>query len=135
MIGSTSSGDWPGSSLRSTTSSTVPGITLRRSEASIIVGASVKESSGSIVSTASRSTSASLTSTSSGRGCSPSTASRKPATSGPIEGSGRYAASLSISGAALTSALSAIPGSDAWPLRPCTVIRIGALIFSAVAQR
>ena len=95
----------------------------------------MNESSGSIVSTASWSTAASRSSTSSGAGCSPSTASRKPATSGPIDGSGRYAASFSISGAALTSALSAIPGIEAWPLRPCTVTRNGELIFSAAAQR
>ena len=67
MIGSTSSGVWPGSSRRSTTSSHVPGITLRRSDASIIVGESVNESSGSIVSTASGSTAASRASTSSAR--------------------------------------------------------------------
>ncbi len=49
--------------------------------------------------------------------------------------SGWYAASFSISGAAFTSALSAIPGIDACPLRPCTVIWKGELIFSAAAQR
>ena len=56
-------------------------------------------------------------------------------TSGPIVGSGRYAASRSISAAALTSALSAMPGIEAWPLRPRTVIRNGADIFSAAAAR
>ena len=38
-------------------------------------------------------------------------------------------------GAALTSALSAIDGIDAWPLRPRTWTRNGALIFSPTAQR
>ena len=61
---------------------------VRRSDASIIVGERVKESRGSIVSTASWSTAARRESTSAGAGCSPSTASRKPATSGPIVGSG-----------------------------------------------
>ena len=41
----------------------------------------------------------------------------------------------SISGAAFTSALSAIPGTEAWPARPCTISRNGALIFSAGEQR
>ena len=45
---------------------------------------------------------------------------------------GRNATSRSISGAAFTSALSAIAGIDAWPERPCTRRRNGALIFSAV---
>ena len=39
-----------------------------------------------------------------------------------------------MSGAAFTSALSAIAGRDAWPLRPWTRIRNGELIFSAVEQ-
>ena len=50
-------------------------------------------------------------------------------------GSGRYADSRSISRAALTSALSAIDGSDAWPLRPWTRRTNGEVIFSAVAHR
>ena len=45
------------------------------------------------------------------------------------------APSRSISGAALTSALSAIAGIDACPLRPCTRSRNGDVIFSAVAHR
>ena len=111
-------------------------MTFRRSDASIIVGESVSESSGSTSSDRER-----VDRAAAGRaprpagGRSPSTASRKPPTSGPIAGSGRYAASASISGAALTSALSAIPGIDAWPLRPCTRSRNGAVIFSALAQR
>ena len=63
MIGSTSSGVWPGRSLLSTVSSTVPGITFRRSEAAIIVGESVNASSGSIVSAASGSSARSRSST------------------------------------------------------------------------
>jgi hypothetical protein len=41
----------------------------------------------------------------------------------------------SISFAALTSALSAIDGIDAWPLRPRTRNTNGELIFSAVEAR
>ena len=43
--------------------------------------------------------------------------------------------SRATSGAAFTSALSAIAGIDACPLRPCTRRRNGELIFSAVEQR
>ena len=68
---------------------------------------------------------------SSAGGTSSSTTERKPSTSGPSCGSGRKAASRSISRAALTSALSAMPGIEAWPERPRTRSRNGAVIFSA----
>jgi len=55
--------------------------------------------------------------------------------SGSSLGIGLYAPSRSISGAALTSALSAMPGIEAWPLRPRTMSLNGEDIFSAVAQR
>ena len=60
---------------------------------------------------------------------------RSASTSGPSSGSARNPPSRSISGAALTSALSAIPGIEPWPLRPRTVIVNGADIFSAVEQK
>jgi hypothetical protein len=107
---------------------------LRFFEASISVGARVVPRSGSTMSPASGWTALATLTASIGRGTSPQTACRKAATSGPTSGSSRNTPSRSTIGAAFTSALSAIPGRDAWPLRPWMVIRNGALIFSAVEQ-
>jgi hypothetical protein len=49
-------------------------------------------------------------------------------------GSGSYSPSAWMYRAALTSALSAIPGIEACPLRPLTRRTNGEDIFSAVAQ-
>ncbi len=56
-------------------------------------------------------------------------------TSGSRLGSSSARPSRSMSGAAFTSALSAMPGIEAWPLRPKTRTTNGAVIFSATPQR
>src|SRR5947199_253331 len=68
-------------------------------------------------------------------GDSPVTSRSSASTSGISCRSGRNAPIFSISGAAFTSALSAMPGMDAWPLRPRTRRRNGALCFSAGEQK
>ena len=107
-------------------------MTFRLREAEIIVGENVGVSSGSISSAAVRCSAAALATTSPAEGTSPSTVRRNASTSGWICGSGSYAAIRSIRRAALTSALSAIPGIEAWPERPWTWISNGAVSFSAV---
>ena len=106
------------------------GMTFRFRDAEIIVGANVGASSGSISSAAVVCSARVRSTTDSTGGTSPSTARRNAATSGWICCCGRYAAIRSIRRAALTSALSAIPGIDAWPERPCTrdVERRGQLL-------
>ena len=131
--GSISAGVCPGSRRQSTTISQSAGMTLRFREAEIIVGANVGASSGSINSATVASRSRARATTSPGLGTSPSSARRKTSTSSWICGSGRYAAIRSTRRAALTSALSAMPGIDAWPERPCTRTLKGAVSFSAVA--
>ena len=69
-----------------------------------------------------------------GGGTEPVTAARKPSASGPSRGSSRYSAMCSMSLAALTRALSAMPGRAAWPLRPRTSRPNGDEVFSAAAQ-
>ena len=119
----------------STVISQSAGITFRLSEACAIVGAHVIPSSGSISSPASGAIARAAVSASGAGGTSPSSACRKPSTSGISRGSTENDPSRSTSGAAFASALSAIPGIDAWPLRPCTRSMNGELIFSAVEQR
>ena len=92
-------------------------------------------SSGSISSPASGAIARAAVSASGAGGTSPSSARRKPSTSGIRRGSTVNAPSRSTSGAAFASALSAIPGIDACPLRPYTRNMNGELIFSAVEQR
>ena len=115
---------------------TSAGITFRFCDASIIVGASVSESSGSTSAPASG-----WTSPGAARPPPPPAAPRRAAARAAPRsrascraraGTRRAARSAR---AAFTSALSAIPGIDAWPLRPCTRSLNGALIFSADAQR
>ena len=108
---------------------------MRFCDAVIIVGETVGESSASIIPAAAGSTFRAAASASSAGGVDPHTAARNASTSGMSCGSGANSASRSISAAALTSALSAIDGSDACPLRPCTRRTKGELIFSAAAQR
>ena len=110
-------------------------MTLRLFEAVIIVGETVGESSGSIIAAAAGSTPAQPRAPGRVGGTEPQTASRNAATSGISCRLGLERRMRSISPAALTSALSAIEGSDAWPLRPWTRRTKGELIFSAVAQR
>ena len=101
-----------------------------------IVGETVIPSSGSISSAASGEIErATLERVARRRQLAGDDAARNASVSGPSCGSAWYSPSRSTSGAALTSALSAIAGIDACPLRPCTRNRNGALIFSAVAQR
>ena len=110
-------------------------MTFRLLEASIIVGESVSASSGSTSAPSSGCTSFARAIASSGGGASPRTASRKPRASGISSFGGSNSASAVTYLAAFTSALSAMPGIDACPLRPCTRSRNGADIFSAVAHR
>jgi hypothetical protein len=83
----------------------------------------------------------SIGSTTARSGCSSSlgslvpTSRRKASASGSVRVLGLYSASRWMSLAARTSALSAIPGIDACPLRPCTRRTNGELIFSAVPHR
>ena len=109
-------------------------MTLRLWDAEMTVGESVVVSSGSRISAAAGSTARAASSASAAGGTEPTTAARKPSVSGPSCGSSRYAAARSMSAAALTSALSAMPGSAAWPLRPCTSRRNGDDAFSAAAH-
>ena len=111
------------------------GITLRFSEACAFVGATVIPSSGSISSPASGETAVAAASASAGGRHRAERRLKNASTSGISCGSIVNAPSRSMSGAALTSALSAIAGIDACPLRPCTRSRNGDVIFSAVAQR
>ena len=111
------------------------GITFRFSDACATVGETVIPSNGSISSPASGETAVAAASASAGAGTEPSAAWKNASTSGTSCGSTVKRPSRSISGAALTSALSAIDGIDACPLRPSTRSRNGEVIFSAVAQR
>ena len=125
----------PGSNRESTITSQIAGITFRFFEALIIVGASVNDSSGSTISAKNSPIPRARSRASSGdAGRSPVTASSSATTSGVRCCSGTYSPSAVMSGAAFTSALSAIPGIDACPLRPRTRRRNGALIFSATEQ-
>ena len=110
-------------------------MTFRFFEASTIVGANVSESSGSTSVRAIGCTASARAAASSTGGTSPRIASSSASVSGRCRRRGRYTASCSTIRAAFTSALSAIDGIEAWPLRPRTRSRNGALIFSAVAQR
>ena len=106
-------------------------MTFRFFEAEMIVGEKVGASSAWTSAPAAGSSRATRAAASCAGGTSPSIATRNASTSGPICGSGRNAAIRSMSFAALTSALSAMAGIDAWPARPCTRRRNGAVIFSA----
>ena len=127
-------GVWPGSSRQSTSISQSAGMTFRFREAEIIVGENVGASSGS-TSSADRRVAARARARRRPRrgGTSPSTARRNASTSCWICGSGRYAAIRSISLAALTSALSAIPASTRGRRGRARGCVNGAVIFSAVA--
>ena len=112
--------------------SQIAGMTFRFFEALIIVGESVSESNGSTISAKNSPIARACSSATRGdAGRSPVTASSSASTSGVRCCSGTYSPRAVINGAAFTSALSAIPGIDACPLRPCTRRRKGALIFSA----
>ena len=111
------------------------GITFCFCEAETIVGERVSPRSGSTSSPASGWTPRATPSASSAPTSRPTSSRRKAATSGSRRGSGRNSARRRISAAALTSALSAIPGIEACPLRPCTRRWNGELIFSAAEQR
>ena len=112
------------------------GMTLRFWDAFAIVGDSVIDSSGSTISASNGATPRACSSTPAGDvGRTPITVSSSASTSGMSCCSGSYAPSASISGAAFTRALSAMPGIDAWPLRPCTRNLKGALIFSDTEHR
>ena len=126
----------PGRSRQSTVTSQRPGMTFRFCDAAIIVGATVIPSSGSTISAATGSIARAAASASLGRRHRVGRrASRNPSVSGISTGSGANAPSRSISRAALTSALSAIPGIEPWPLRPWTRRTNGELRFSADEQR
>ena len=106
-------------------------MTLRFAEPAITVGENVGASNASITAAPTGENGRSRSTASWAGGTSPSTTERNASTSGPSCGSGRYAAIRSISWDALTSGLSAIPGIEAWPERPSTRRRNGAVIFSA----
>ena len=110
-------------------------MTFRLSDACAFVGATVMPSIGSTSSAASGDNARAAASASPAAGTVPVTASKNPATSGISCGSTRCSPSRATRGAALTSALSAIDGIEACPLRPCTRSTNGELIFSAVEQR
>ena len=99
-----------------------------------MVGETVNESSGSTISAAIGSTAAARESASPAPGTSPVTASRNAATSGSSRGATCSSPSRWMSTAALTSALSAMRGIDACPLRPWTRRVNGDVIFSATPQ-
>src|SRR6187200_2238927 len=67
----------------------------------------------------------------------PAIALNSATTSGSRRGSGENSPSSSMSRAAFTRALSAIPGIEAWPLRPCTRRRNAQLdtVARAFVQR
>ena len=111
------------------------GTTFRFCDAEMIVGETVSASSGSISSAASGWTRRATSSASSAPTSRPTSSCMKASTSGSIRGCGRNAAARSTSGTILTSALSAMLGIDACPLRPRTRSRNGELIFSATEQR
>ncbi len=99
-----------------------------------MVGETVVPSIGSTIARTSGGSSATLAASASASGTLPS-ARKKACVSGVRRGGGTKSARCSTRRAARTSALSAIPGIDACPLRPWTRSRKGALIFSAVEQR
>ena len=105
-------------------------MTFRFCDAEIMVGENVAARRGSTTSAAAGATLRVRSTASVAGGTSPSTTPRNSSSSGPSCGSGRNAASRSISRAALTSALSAMPGIEACPERPRTSNRKGAVIFS-----
>jgi hypothetical protein len=109
-------------------------MTFRVFDASIIVGAIVVASIGSTDAAKTLSSSRKRVRAASGEGTSPNTVVKNLTVSGSRCVSGASAASLSMRRAALTRALSAIDGSEAWPLRPWTRRRNGELIFSPVAH-
>jgi hypothetical protein len=106
-------------------------MTFRFCDAEIMVGENVADRSASTTAAPAVVTSRVRSTASCGGGTDPTTAERKASTSGPSCGSGRKAAIRSIRRAALTSALSAMPGIEACPDRPRTRSRNGAVIFSA----
>ena len=110
-------------------------MTFRFFDASIIVGAYVGPTSASSSSPNIGCSSPARSSACSIGGTSPVTARKNASVSGVCCGGCRYAPSRSTSGAALSSALSAMLGTDPCPARPRTRIVNGALIFSAVETR
>ena len=107
--------------------SQIAGMTFRFFDALIIVGDSVSESNGSTTSAKNSPIPRACSSAACGvAGRTPVTVSSSASTSGVSRCSGTYSPSAVINGAAFTSALSAIPGIDAWPLRPWTRSRNGA---------
>jgi hypothetical protein len=117
------------------TTSQMAGMTFRFCEALIIVGENVGARSGSTIAAKKLPISSARPRASCGEvGASPVTASSSAVTSGVSRRAGTKSPSFVISAAALTRALSAMPGMDAWPLRPRTRKRNGALIFSATEQ-
>ena len=120
----------------STVISQSAGITLRFSEACAFVGATVIASSGSISSPASGETAlAARERIVRGRDLAEQRLQEALHLGDQLRRRPRRRRAARSSGAALTSALSAIEGIDACPLRPCTRSRNGELIFSAVEQR
>ena len=125
----------PLASEESTVTSQTAGTTFRFWEAVIIVGVKVGETSGSTSSPSSGPAARASSSASPAEaGVRPVTVRIIASTSGISRRSGSYAPSFSIKGAAFTSALSAMPGIEACPLRPRTRSRNGALIFSDTEQ-
>ena len=118
MISSSSAGDCSGRSRQSHTISQRAGITLRFSEAEIWVGEMVARSMGSIIVAARGTSSPNRSSAATGSNPSPTTSSRKARSSGPTATGVSSRPSRSRIEPALTSALSAMPGMAAWPLRP-----------------
>ena len=92
-----------------------------------MVGDSVAESSGARSCPASGWSSSARRCASTTGGTSPSTVSRNARTSGIRDWGSCRRPSASSTGAALSSALSAAWGSDAWPLRPRSLSRKGAV--------
>ena len=135
-IASTASGRLPRAAAGSRRRSRrAPGMTFRFCDAEIIVGANVGASSGSTSSAASRMHCAGALERRR-RPAAPrrarSAGTPRPPAAAPARADTRRAARRGR--AAFTSALSAIPGIDACPERPCTRTLNGAVSFSAVEQ-
>ena len=110
-------------------------MTFRFCDALTIVGERVSDSSGSTIAAKKLPIASARATASCGEsGASPVTVFRRAVTSGISCWSGTCSPSFVIRGAAFTSALSAMPGIDAWPERPCTVAELEALAGSLVDQ-
>ena len=109
-------------------------MTFVRREPVIMVGEIAMPRIGSTVARSSGGRLRTVRSSSRGAGTRPR-AEKSASVSGIRRGGWRISATRWMSRAARTSALSAIPGMEAWPLRPCTRSLKGALIFSAVEHR